>query len=108
MHFSPLESVFLSAFFVCRIWFWVAAASPSSPRAFQWPRDSIYGAIVLLGAGGAIVHVMSMTMAAYVIGPYAVRGGGREERGEVGDICTFLCILVAGQWCIRVWLGGVC
>ena len=39
---------------------------------FQWPRDSIYGAIVLLGGGGAIVNVMSMAMIAHNIGPYAV------------------------------------
>ena len=38
----------------------------------EWPRDSIYGAIILLGAGGAFVNVLSMTMIAYVIGPYAV------------------------------------
>lgn len=66
--------------FVCRIWFWAANSSTSysSSKVFQWPRDSIYGAIILLGAGGAIVHVISMTMAAYAIGPYTVRGeGGR-------------------------------
>ena len=50
-----------------------SSSNSSSTAIFQWPRDSIYGAVILLGAGGAIVHVMSMTMIAYVIGPYSVR-----------------------------------
>ncbi len=59
---------------MCRIWFWVSdpSYSSSSHKFFQWPRDSIYGAILLLGVGGAIVHVISMSLIAYVIGPYAV------------------------------------
>ena len=57
-----------------RIWFWVADPAPKSTSSsvFQWPRDSIYGAIALLGGGGAIVNVMSMAMIAHNIGPYAV------------------------------------
>lgn len=40
--------------------------------AFNWSRDSIYGANVLLGMGGAVVLVMSMAMIAYLVGPYTV------------------------------------
>ena len=39
---------------------------------FNWSRDSIYGATILLGAGGAIVLVMSMAKIAYLVGPYRV------------------------------------
>jgi hypothetical protein len=40
--------------------------------AFNWSRDSVYGANILLGMGGAVVLVMSMAMIAYLVGPYAV------------------------------------
>ena len=51
----------------------MADPSPTvSAAVFKWPRDSIYGAIVLLGAGGAFVNVISMTLNAYMIGPYVV------------------------------------
>ena len=54
------------------MWFWVAPQALESSKSFLWPRDSIYGAIVLLGAGGAITNVLSMVLVAYQIGPYSV------------------------------------
>ena len=48
---------------------------------FNWSRDSIYGAIVLLGAGGAIVLVITLAMVPYLIGPYTVSG----------DMCVCVC-----------------
>ena len=39
---------------------------------FNWDRDSVYGAAMLLGAGGAVVLVISMAMIAYLVGDYTV------------------------------------
>lgn len=71
MHsFCPLYHLLLH-----RMWFWVADASSSATppsNGFVWPRDSIYGAVILLGMGGAFVNVISMSLVAYVVGPYVV------------------------------------
>ena len=53
-----------------RLWFWVKDATNDHTSAFDWSRDSIYGANILLGMGGAVVLVMSMAMIAYLVGPY--------------------------------------
>lgn len=45
-------------------------ATNDHTSAFDWSRDSIYGANILLGMGGAVVLVMSMAMIAYLVGPY--------------------------------------
>lgn len=55
-----------------RLWFWVKDATDDHTSAFNWSRDSIYGANILLGMGGAVVLVMSMAMIAYLVGPYSV------------------------------------
>ena len=47
-------------------------ATDDHTSAFNWSRDSIYGANILLGMGGAVVLVMSMAMIAYLVGPYSV------------------------------------
>lgn len=47
-------------------------ATDDHTSAFNWSRDSIYGANILLGMGGAVVLVMSMAMIAYLVGPYTV------------------------------------
>ena len=64
----------LRVFVNCSMWFWLADASTATPTStgFKWPRDSIYGAVILLGAGGAFVNVISMTLVAYMVGPYVV------------------------------------
>jgi len=41
--------------------------------AFNLSRDSVYGAIILLGVGGAIVLAIAMAMFSYLIGDYLVR-----------------------------------
>ena len=55
-----------------RIWFWVKDPTSDSASHFNWDRDSIYGATILLGAGGATVLVISMAKIAYLVGEYTV------------------------------------
>ena len=43
-----------------------------STSQFNWSRDSVYGANILLGIGGAVVLVISMSMIAYLVGSYTV------------------------------------
>lgn len=57
---------------VCSIWFWVKDPSDDPVSGFNWDRDSVYGAAILLGAGGAVVLVISMAMIAYLVGDYTV------------------------------------
>lgn len=54
------------------IWFWVKEPTDDSFSHFNWKRDSIYLAIILLGAGGAIVLVITLAMVPYLIGEYKV------------------------------------
>ncbi len=42
---------------------------------FNWSRDCIYIALVLLGAGGAILIVISLSMIAFLVGEYKVKHG---------------------------------
>ena len=55
-----------------RIWFWVKDASDDTSSHFNWSRDSIYGATILLGIGGATIIVLSLTMISQLVGKYAV------------------------------------
>lgn len=55
-----------------RIWFWVKDPTDDSTSHFNFYRDSIYGATMLLGAGGATVLVISMAKIAYLVGDYSV------------------------------------
>ena len=67
--------------YLSSMWFWFADASTATPTStgFRWPRDSIYGAVILLGAGGAFVNVLAMTNIAYVIGQNVVSRIFRRE-----------------------------
>ena len=55
-----------------RIWFWVKAPTNDPTSPFNLSRDSIYGATILLGAGGAALLVLSMSMIAYTVGDFTV------------------------------------
>ena len=55
-----------------RIWIWVQPAHYSD-HAFYWSRDSIYIAIILLGLGGAVLMVLSLSMISMLVGEYSVR-----------------------------------
>ena len=55
-----------------RIWFWVKDPTDDTTSHFNWYRDSIYGATMLLGAGGATVLVIAMARIAYLVGDYTV------------------------------------
>ena len=39
---------------------------------FNWSRDSIYIALILLGAGGAIVVVIALSMIAFLVDEFKV------------------------------------
>jgi len=58
-----------------RIWFWVKDPTddhgPNS-NFFNWSRDNIYGAAILLGAGSTTCLVMSLSYVSYAIGEYTV------------------------------------
>ena len=69
-----------------RLWFWMADPSADSTEIFQWPRDSIYGAVVLQGAGTAMVAVMAITLIGYTVGPYTV-----------SDTCYAMCVAIIIQ-----------
>ena len=62
----------LNSIVFLRIWFWVNSPTNESPARFSWPRDSVYGATILLGVGGATVLVLSMAMISHVVGEFAV------------------------------------
>ena len=55
-----------------RIWFWIKDPTDDHTSSFNWSRDNVYGAMVLLGAGGATVLVISMAMIAYLVGKHTV------------------------------------
>ena len=59
---------------IIRIWFWCADPTNDSTSAFNLGRDIIYGASILLGGGGAILYIMSLTYISSVIGKYTVSG----------------------------------
>ena len=67
--YMPLEEVVPVLF---RMWFWVKAPTDDSTSHFNLERDSIYGATILLGAGGATILVISMAMISYLVGSYTV------------------------------------
>ena len=58
-----------------RIWFWVKDPTDDHFSDFNISRDSIYGAIVLLGVGGATTLAIAMAMFSFLIGRYTVRMG---------------------------------
>lgn len=55
-----------------RIWFWVKDPTDDHKSNFNWSRDNIYGAAVLLGAGSATCLVMSLSYISYAVGEYTV------------------------------------
>ena len=55
-----------------RIWFWLKDPTDDAVSQFNWGRDSIYGATILMGIGGATMVVISMTLVAYIVGPHTV------------------------------------
>jgi len=76
-----------------RIWFWVKDPTDDSTSAFNWSRDSIYGAAVLLGAGSITCLVMSLTFVSYVVGKYTVSH-------------TFMPFMCNPQWHLSIIPNG--
>ena len=76
-----------------RIWFWVKDPHSSDGTGhcdFNFRRDEIYGATILLGAGGAAVLVISLSKISHLVGDYAVNA---------------LCMrnsLLAGSWLMQL------
>ena len=55
-----------------RIWLWVKDPSDDHISKFSLSRDNVYGAIMLLGVGGATMLVIAMTMISSLVGEYTV------------------------------------
>jgi len=66
------SGVGLNCLLFFRIWLWVKDPTDDLTSIFNISRDNVYGAIFLLGLGGAIMLVNSMTMVSILIGEYAV------------------------------------
>ena len=71
--YRPGIRLYLSLLSCYSIWFWVQERTDDHSSAFNLSRDSVYGAIILLGVGGAIVLAIAMAMFSYLIGDYLVR-----------------------------------
>lgn len=57
----------------CSIFFWVKDSTTADTSShFDWRRDSIYIATLLLGSGGAIVVVIALSMVAFLVQDYKV------------------------------------
>lgn len=54
------------------MWFWMKNPTNDTASHFNWSRDSLYGATILLGAGGSTVMVIAFTMVANLVGEYTV------------------------------------
>lgn len=65
-------SLELSISFTSRIWLWVKDPTDDPTSIFNISRDNVYGAIMLLGVGGAIMLVNAMTKVSVLIGEYTV------------------------------------
>ena len=99
----PLEEVVPVLF---RMWFWVKAPTDDSTSHFNLERDSIYGATILLGAGGATILVISMAMISYLVGPYTVSIAALKYISECLQ-CLFYVLLYIREvvrMCVDGWL----
>ena len=56
----------------CRIWLLLKHPTNDTSNSFNWSRDSIYIAIILLGFGGATLMIISLSMIALLVGKYSV------------------------------------
>ncbi len=54
------------------MFFWVKDPTDDISGHFNWSRDCIYIALVLLGSGGAVLIVISLSMIAFLVGEYKV------------------------------------
>lgn len=61
-----------SPFISFRIWFWVKEPTSEHFAMFNWSRDSVYIATILLGMGGTTILVLSMAMISHLVGEFAV------------------------------------
>lgn len=61
-----------SPFISSRIWFWVKEPTSEHFATFNWSRDSVYIATILLGMGGTTILVLSMAMISHLVGEFAV------------------------------------
>lgn len=60
-------------FVTYRVFFWVKDPTQDSKSNFNWHRDCIYLATLLLGSGGSIVLVIALSMVAFLVQNYEVR-----------------------------------
>lgn len=67
-----IQIVFHPSLVYSRIWFWVKSPTNEHSAQFNWSRDSVYGATILLGVGGATIIVLSLTMISQFVGKFAV------------------------------------
>ena len=58
------------------MWFWVKDPTNDTNSHFNWSRDNIYGATILLGAGGSTLNVISFTMISYLVKNFTVSSYG--------------------------------
>ena len=57
---------------ICRVWLYLKQPTDDPNSNFNWSRDNVYVAIILLGLGGAILMVISLSMIALLIGKHSV------------------------------------
>ena len=70
INFDHLKAVQL--LHACRFWFLFKSATNDRTASFNWSRDSIYIAVILLGVGGSTIMVISLSMISMLIGEYSV------------------------------------
>ena len=54
------------------MWFGLQRETTGITDLFNWRRDDIYIAVILLGAGGTAISVMSLSFIALLVGEYSV------------------------------------
>ena len=55
-----------------RLWFWLKEQTGDQSSRFEFARDNIYGAAILLGIGSATCIVIALSMIAQFVGEYTV------------------------------------
>ena len=77
-------------FGVYSIWLLLKQPTNDSTSSFNWNRDNIYIAIILLGLGGATLMVISLSMISLLIGQYSVSDYQCRTRTH----STLVCIII--------------
>ncbi len=64
----------MCAVILFRAWFWLSEPTDNGTSIFNLKRDSIYGAVILLGIGNGLSWVISGSMGVDLIGKFTVSG----------------------------------